>query len=168
MIDQSRQDAIAFNYRNNVGETMVYGPLFITAIAVLGFFSRGIVELLWAIPIAVSVALFHLPMLNKKRPPILAEERGLFLDGVGLIPWSAIRATSYKDRILRSIRYGQITIALTGPVDVVLSRRDDQPFWRRFQTKLWSTKNRDLIVDLRSIEGDHHAVYETLERFRRG
>lgn len=163
-----RQDAVGFHYRKGIGETMVYGPLFIAVVLALGGLSRGLPFLFWASPIALGFTLFHLPMIKKDHPPLIAEARGLYVSGLGLLPWSAIRAAAYRERRLRSLRIGQIVVSLVGAPDVSLTKADPAPFWRRWQTKVWQVEDRDLVLDLRSIEGDPMEVYQAIEDFRRG
>ena len=163
----TRQDIVEFPYRSGIGESMVYGPLVIAAILTLGAVSQGLPFLFLSIPIGLGFALFHLPMVQQGKVPLAAESRGVAVGGLGLIPWSSIRAIAYRERQLRTMRLGEIVISMVNEPEKAMVQREKVPMWRQWQTKIWRFDDHDLIIDLRSIDGDPNAVYQAIEDFRR-
>lgn len=167
MTDSDNPDVEAFYYSRQTADAMIYGGMTAAAICTLGAISRDLSGLYVGTALGLAVATFHQPMSRKTRPQLMADPHGLFVDGLGLVPWHMIRTTRYKERHHRGIVLGVMHIELTATPAVALTRREEHSWIRNFQTHIWTQGTQEIKIDLRALEGDPREIYDTIEHYRK-
>lgn len=130
--------SLATTYQRQSGEMMVYGGTFFGLFLLLGGVMSG-EPALYILSILLLGAAFHFfPMVQLDRAQMRIEPRGLYLDGMGWLPWTAIRDVRMYNRSVRTIRNAHLELKLAGSVEDVVTSEDKQDALRDLMTKVWS------------------------------
>ena len=130
--------SLATAYQRQSGEMMVYGGTFFGLFLLLGGIMSGEPTLYILAILLLGSAFYFFPMVRLDKAQMRVEPRGLYLDGMGWLPWTAIRDVRMYDRSVRTIRNAHLELRLAGSVEDVLVAEDKQDPLRDLMTKVWS------------------------------
>ena len=155
---QSRQFTSFF--QRKVGENMVYGPIAVALIACFVALFRG-----WPLALAFAgaaglMAVHYAPMLKSRTPQLEIDLRGVSVDGLGFIPWAAIRKIELRDNYIRTMRDAQLLIQLNAPLGETVQRTRGQPLLRGLQTHIWrKAGDKSLRLKLVSLNDEPEEIH---------
>lgn len=141
----------ATGYRPHGGDMMVYGGGTLTLVGAVAavvnaepwFFLAGLVG-------ALTAFHFH-PTLETGRAQLGADHRGVFVDRVGLIDWSAVVDMRIERRTLRTMNLAWLVLMLDRPVSAALLVPDRVPPLRRLTSRNARVSKRAVRVPLHTL-----------------
>lgn len=144
--------ALATGYQRQSGEMMVYGGTFFGLFFLLGATMSGEVTLFVLAILMLGAAFYFFPMIRGERAQLRVEARGLYLDGMGWLPWTGIRDVRMFDRAVRTIRNAHLELTLAGPIEDIVRQEDKQDPLRDMMTKIWTLRRHA------DASGGHHVL----------
>lgn len=108
-----RQFASCFHPRT--GESLVTGATFFGGLMIFAGLVRGEPALFGLALIPFAVALHNYPMSRQDLVQLLADEEGLWLDGLGLLPWSEIQRIDYRESYIRNLSNATLEVITMRP-----------------------------------------------------
>lgn len=158
--------SLAVNYVSSAGDMMVYGGVVVAALGVLAMFVQGNPVFLLMCPIGLVVAAYYYPLIEKGVVRLGADQRGLFFEGLGIVPWEAIKAVHHQQRALRTLRLHTLFVELTGaPSDVVIDP-SPLPAWKQFMAKAWKGHGTVITAELHPLAKDPVELVDRLLAFK--
>lgn len=152
-------------YAKKTAETMVYGGSSIAALTFFIAFLTGTPFLVILGIAAACIAYFYSPYLRKDDPPMVIENRGIYVSGIGLIGWDAIEEVAYKTFAVRTLLNPTLIITLRRPLPTGLVEQDEPSFPNRFLAKCWRMeKEKTIKVPLQPFEQPHDTIIEAVDR----
>ncbi len=134
------QASLATGYERQSGEMMVYGGTFFGMLLLLAAVMSATPGL-YAVAFAMlGCAFYFYPMVKPERPQLAIEPKGLYLDGLGWLPWTAIRDVRMFDQAVRTIRNSQLDLTLAGKANELVLPGGDRDMLREFMTRIWSIR----------------------------
>ncbi|MGK2740699.1 hypothetical protein ACSHT0_07370 [Tepidicaulis sp. LMO-SS28] len=124
-MQKQKATVIPVRYESGSGELMVFGGsfagLFLASLAIARL------DLIFAAAtlICFAVAFYHLPLVLRRRPPLLLHPEGLEIEGLGLLPWEQIAGIRLYNRAVRTIRNAEMYLILNAPLERALARTID-------------------------------------------
>ncbi len=86
-------EPFSLGYKKGTGEPVLYGSLLLgAALFAAGIVSGSLIPTLASLPVFLSVY-WHYPFIDK-RSQIAANEKGLYLERLGVLRWSSIKDLS--------------------------------------------------------------------------
>lgn len=158
------------------GYTVAYGrdetqfPVYVTGVLSAAMLAGGIYSLhtIWfALGIAAAAfAYYNLPLLETGRPVVGGNEYGIFIQGFGIIRWSAIERIDLVPIAVRVLTIHELQIALKVPLGkALLADWRRQPAWRVLMRLPWSMTHQNIIrVNLEPFDQPPDEVHRTLQR----
>ena len=148
-------------------------PVVVMAILAVGCVAAAFFtgQAFWLIfGVAGAAATYHnLPLLEKGRPTIGANQYGIFVQGLGLIRWRAVERIDLVQTAGRSMTLYELQIALTaalGSALVVDWRR--RPLHRLLMRLPWSMAGSTIVrVNLDAFDSSPEEVHRTILRMWR-
>ncbi|NWG46336.1 MAG: hypothetical protein HXY25_07280 [Alphaproteobacteria bacterium] len=152
----------SFAFDRKEGETLVMGGTALAIIAAFIFLLTGHVAVAVFGVASALVALHYRPMIDQKKPQVATFEDGLFVDGLGLLPWQDIAQARVVHSWLRAIRMTECRIETRRPVrDVV--RPQTNGLFRMLQTRIWTQPAPDrLTLKLTAVKGAADGLEDAL------
>lgn len=167
--DDTATDAprsLGVNYVSGAGDMMVYGGVVVVALGVLATFVQGNPVFLTMCPIGLAVSAYFYPLIEKGVVRIGADNRGLFFEGLGILPWQAIKAVHHQQRALRTLRLHTLYVELNGaPADVVIEP-SPAPVWKQFMAKAWKSHGTVITAELHPLAKDPVELVNRLLAFK--
>lgn len=158
--------SLGVNYVSGAGDMMVYGGVVVIALGVLAFIVQGNPVFLLMCPIGFAVSAYFYPLIEKGVVRIGADNRGLFFEGLGIVPWDAINAVHHQQRALRTLRLHTLYVELTGkPADVVVDP-SPLPAWKQFMARAWKNHGTVITAELHPLAKDPVELVNRLLAFR--
>ena len=139
------QQALAVRFDPKGGEMAVYGGALVSAFMLSLAVAWWHIGMLIGSLLCLGIVLYYLPKVLK-RPALVITEHGLFVDGLGVLPWVVVAHAEMVDKAIRSIRNAEIHLTLTGPLDNVLEPLAQKSIWRNYMYKIWSQPNPGSIT----------------------
>lgn len=130
------QQALAVRFDPKSGEMAVYGGALVSAFLLSLAVAWWDPAMLIGALICLGGVLYFLPKVMK-RPALVITEHGLFVDGLGVLPWAVISEAEMVDKAIRSIRNAEIYLTLSGPLATVLEPLAKKTVWRQFMFRVW-------------------------------
>jgi len=164
--------------RNVGGFSVTYGreeiqaPVYAVAFLAAAFLAAALVtgSTLWLVlgVAAAGVTYYNVPLLEK-RPVIGANQYGIFIQGLGLIRWSAIDSIELTEMAVRASTIHELQIGLKSRLSSALvADWRQQPFWRSLMRLPWSMARSNVIgVNLEPFTGEPEEMQRTLVRMWR-
>lgn len=118
----------AVGYKPHQGDMMVFGGGALTIFGVVGSFVHATPLGFIASAIGTLSAVYFVPTMDVKSPQLGANQDGLFIGKVGVLPWSAVRSMHVQYRALRTMRLATLIVQTDGKVADALERSDGT-FW---------------------------------------
>ncbi len=155
MAPETGKEPLRIFFNDGIGRPIVYGAGILAFVLILyGFIREDVVLMLLSlVPMAFSG--YHLPALHNDRPQVIVADRGLYLDGLGLIPWEEIEEIDYYDPSLDeddderdedvALLPPEIVVLTSHSLEVVIDPQSDLTLSRTFQIMAWRLEELDLI-----------------------
>lgn len=154
----------AVRFRRSAGESLVFGGLAFAAFSALGAFVSGLFGLFFLSGAAVLLALHYQPMLNSREAPLILEDRGLIISGLGLIPWEAISAAEVTTTHVRSMSNTHLQVRTKDPLGQVIRKQTNVNPFRALQTRVWKREGQDRVaVKMNGLSAKPKDVLERIQ-----
>ncbi|MEM1284629.1 MAG: hypothetical protein AAGH43_04525 [Pseudomonadota bacterium] len=164
--DDSAPRSLGVNYLPGSGDMMAYGGLVVGALGVLAWLVQGQPVFLLMSPIGLAVSFYFYPLIEKGVVRIGADQRGLFFEGLGIVPWEAVTAVHHQKRALRSLRLHTLFVELSDTPAAVVTEPSPLPFWRQFMAKAWKSHGTVITAELHPLAKDPANLVDRLLAFR--
>lgn len=158
--------SLGVNYVSSAGDMMVYGGVVVAALGVLATFVQGNPVFLLMCPIGLAVSAYFYPLIEKGVVRLGADPRGLFFEGLGIVPWDAIKAVHHQQRALRTLRLHTLFVELTGEPQNVVRETASLPIWKQFMAKAWKGHGTVITAELHPLAKDPLELVDRLLAFR--
>jgi len=162
-----------------VGYTVAYEredlsfPVYLVAVVAVLFFAAGMakdVPLLSALAFApAAYAFYNIPLLETGKPRLGAGQYGLFIEGLGLVQWSALDAIDLVPADVRGVAGHDLLLSLKGGLNeaLILDWRN-RPLARRFMRLPWTFKKPNAIrIPLDIMDRPYGEIHQTVLRMWR-
>ena len=161
------------------GYTVAYGqdetqfPIYVVAVAAAVLIAAAFVyggTLLLALGVAAAaIAYYNYPLLETGRPRLGANEYGVFIEGFGVIRWSAIDRIDLVPIAVRVLTLHELQIGLKVPLgQALVSDWHKLPVYRLLMWLPWSmTHNNVIRVNLDPFDKEPDEIHRTLQRMWR-
>lgn len=157
---------LVVSYGKKTAETMVYGASAIAALTFFIAFLTGTPFLVILGVVAACVAFFYSPYMRKDDPPLVIENRGIYLSGIGVIGWDAMEQVAYKTFAVRTLLNPTLLIKLKKPLPSGLVEKDKPSFPARYLAKCWRIEKETTIkVPMQPFEQPHDTIVEAVDRY---
>lgn len=162
-----------------VGYTVAYEredlsfPVYLVAVVAVLFFAAGVVKdipLLSALAVApAAYAFYNIPLLETGKPRLGAGQYGLFIEGLGLIQWSAIETIEVQPVDVRGVPCHDMMLTLKAPLtEALLADWRQRPLLRRLMRLPWSLRKGNRIrIPLDVMDRPYAEVHQTFQRMWR-
>ncbi len=102
-------------------------------------------------PMAVSA--YHLPMARNDRPQVILSQAGIFIDGLGLIPWVDIQSAELWDPLSVEGATGsgsaivgtELIIETRHHIEFTIDPQQDLTLARTFQVMVWRLEELNIV-----------------------
>ena len=158
--------SVGVNYLPGSGDMMAYGGLVVFALGVLAFLVQGNSVFLFMCPIGLVVSAYFYPLIEKGVVRLGADQRGLFFEGLGIVPWDAIKAVHHQQRALRTLRLHTLYVELSDRPEAVAIDPSPLPSWKRFMAKAWKGHGTVITAELHPLAKDPSNLVDRLLAFR--
>ncbi len=169
----------AVNDEDIVGYVVAYEredlsfPVYLVAVVACLFLAAGIVKgipILSALALAPAAYAFHnIPLLETGKPRLGAGQYGLFIEGLGLVQWSAFEEIALVPADVRGVAGHDLVISLKGDLNeaLILDWRN-RPLARRFMRLPWALKRPNAIrIPLDIMDRPVGEIHQTILRMWR-
>ncbi len=158
------------------GYTVAYGrdetqfPAYLFGVLSAIMLAAGIYTLqtIWfALGIAFGgFAFYNFPLLETGRPVIGANEYGIFIQGFGIIRWSAVDKVALVPIAVRVLTIHELQIGLKAPLGkALISDWRRQAWWRQLMRLPWSMTHQNIIrINLEPFDQPPEEIHRTVER----
>ncbi len=167
--------ALATTYQRQAGEMMVYGGTFFGLFFLLGGFMSGTWGLFALSAAMLGAAFYFYPMIRTERAQLRVESKGFYLDGLGWLPWTAIRDFRLYDRSVRTIRNAHLELHLAAPAADILMPEDRPDSVRTMMATVWSLKkgadgvaNSKVVIKLEPLHASPEEILAAMRRYLPG
>lgn len=128
-------------------------------------FTRQNAYLFWLGLAAVSFAFYNFPLVETGKPRLGAGQYGMFVEGLGVIPWRSIAKVELEPVLLRGTLYHELHIALARPVDAALVADWRHGRWHRaFMRVPWRARGNLVMIPLDVFDHPPEDVHRTIVR----
>ena len=164
--NDSAPRSLGVNYLPGSGDMMAYGGLVVAGLGVLAWLVQGQPVFLSMCPVGLAVSFYFYPLIEKGVVRIGADRRGLFFEGLGIVPWDAVKAVHHQQRALRSLRLHTLFVELTDAPGAVVIDPAPLPFWRRFMARAWKGHGTVITAELHPLAKDPANLVDRLLAFQ--
>ncbi len=158
--------SLGVNYLSGTGDMMAYGGIVVAGLGVLAWAVQGHPVFLIMVPIGLVVSAYFYPLVERGVVRLGADQRGLYFERLGIIPWAAIKNVRHQQRALRTLRLHTLHVELRATPESVVMDEDKVPFWKVFMAKAWKQEGNTLSVDLHPLAKDPVDLVDHLLAFR--
>lgn len=164
--------------RNVGGYSVTYGreeiqaPVYVVALLSAAFLAAAIVtgSTLWLVlgVASAGIAYYNVPLIER-RPIVGANQYGIFIQGLGLIRWSAIDSIDLVELAVRASTIHELQVGLkTRLSSALVADWRKQSFWRSLMRLPWSMARSNVIgVNLEPFNQEPEEIHRTLQRLWR-
>ncbi len=135
------------------------------ALLVGAFIKENVILLVFAVVVG-CIAYHSYPLVETGRPRLAASHHGLFIEGLGLLKWRAVKRIDLVAVVVRAITYHELLVILNQPLSSALAadgRR--QPAYRALMRLPSSITSVDTIrVPLDVFDRPAREIYRTFLR----
>ena len=136
-------------YGGEESRTLVYVLMAVSLGSAIGFFSYGSTALA-LLCLASGVAAYHnFPLIETSRPRILANQYGIFIDGLGGFRWSAIDTINLVPIAVRTLTVHEMQLKLRHPLPQSLMVDWRSLPWYRLIMRLPWKMSHDNVIRLK-------------------
>ena len=159
----------AIGYAPDSGNFRVFGCLGASVVFLLVWLNSGHAGALVVAALAASAAHYYFPLVERKKARLGAGEYGVFLEGLGIIPWHAIQQVRHSSYFVRTMEIDELHIVLSKalPKNLIADWRS-MPWFRLLMKLPWSmTRDNIVKVDLEPFDGKPEAIVAGIQRQQR-
>ena len=138
-----RRFATGYHSRNS--ELLVYGGFAVGAFLLVISYTSGYYLLLPFALMAFASTFYFQPFLDTENAQLGADSRGIYIRGLGHIPWNCVEGFRVSRTSIRSIEKASLQIKLKSDWEQRLKCKEEIPFSRNMMFKIWSKKPDNLI-----------------------
>jgi hypothetical protein len=164
-VDERKAGGFSVTYGREEIQTPVYVIAFLAAAMLAAAIVTG--STLWLVlgVAAAGVTYYNVPLLER-RPAMGANQYGLFIQGFGLIRWSAIERIDVVEIAVRASTIHELQIALKSRLSSALvADWRKQPFYRSLMRLPWSMPRANVVgVNLEPFNQEPEEIHRTLLR----
>lgn len=154
-------------YSRKTGEAMVYGGVTVGVLLTFISFITDVAPVFGLALAAFLVAAFFYPYLDTHVARLAVNADGLFLSGIGLIPWREIEGIAFRTYAVRTLVNPTLLIALSEQPERVVESPDVPRGLRRYMTRLWRPDGpTGLRIPLQTLDVPHQEVLAAIRQFR--
>jgi hypothetical protein len=159
-------------YSVTYGREEIQAPVYVVAVLSAAMLAAAFVtgSTLWMVlgVATAGVAYYNVPLLER-RPIVGANQYGIFIQGLGLIRWSAIDHIDLVEIAVRASTIHELQIGLkTRLSSALVADWRKQPFWRSLMRLPWSMARSNVIgVNLEPFNQEPDEIHRTLQRLWR-
>ena len=115
---------------------------------------------------AFAVAYYNFPLTEKGRARLGANQYGVFVEGLGLVRWSAIKGIDLVEIAMRAITFNELQISLNQPISkALLADWRRVPVWRLLMRLPWTMSHENMIrIRLDPMDREPGEIHRTLLR----
>lgn len=133
-------------FLDNIAGLTIYGSGALSMMMILvGFFSGDPVVMLASL-FPMALAAYHLPIRRNDHPQIVVTDHGLFLDGLGVIPW---RETTDVDlwgpESEETDGENELVVTTKHAIEFTIEPQMDLTLFRTFQVMVWRLEELNVI-----------------------
>ena len=153
-------------YAKGKGEFRVYVCLAFCAVFI-GFWIISGSEILFALAIFFGGASYYFyPLIETDKMRLGAGEHGIFIEGLGIIPWRAISSIKQSMYSIRTIDVNELIIQLQGPLPkMLMADWRSLPRYRLLMKLPWSMDRDNVVrVKLEPFESSPDEIVDALKR----
>ena len=153
-------------YAKGKGEFRVYICLVLSAVFfTVWYFSGSEIVLVLALFFGGAGYYFY-PLIESGKMRLGAGEHGIFIEGLGIIPWRAIVSITNSMYSIRTIEVNELTIKLAGPLPKMLvADWRSLPRYRLLMKLPWSMGRDNIVrVKLEPLDGRPDEIVDALNR----
>ena len=153
-------------YARGKGEFRVYICLALAAVfAGAWMFSGSEILLVLAIFFGAASYYFY-PLIETGKMRLGAGEHGIFIEGLGIIPWRAVSAVKQTMYSIRTIDVNELIIQLKGPLPkMLMADWRSLPRYRLLMKLPWSMGRDNVIrIKLEPFESTPEEIVDALKR----
>ena len=154
------------------GREEIQAPVYVVAFLAAAMLAAAFVtgNTVWLVlgVAAAGVTYYNVPLLERK-PVVGANQYGIFVQGLGLIRWSAIDSIDLTELAVRASTIHELQIGLKTRLSsaLVVDWRK-QPFWRSLRRLPWTMTRSNVIgVNLEPYNQEPEEIHRTLQRMWR-
>jgi hypothetical protein len=166
--DRLIEGGYAVGYDPESGAFRVFGCLGGAVVLVFLWFISGHPAPLVLATLAAAAGYYYFPLVERKKARLGAGEYGVFLEGLGVIPWHAIGEVKHASYFVRTMKIDELHLVLTKalPKNLIADWRS-LPWFRLLMKLPWSiTQDNVVKVTLEPFGGKPQAVVESVRRQR--
>ncbi|CAN1722083.1 PH domain-containing protein [Hyphomicrobium sp. 1Nfss2.1] len=164
-MDERNVGGFSVTYGREEIQAPVYAVAFLSAAFLAAALATG--STLWLVlgVAAAGVTYYNVPLLEK-RPVIGANQYGIFIQGLGLVRWSAIGSIELTEMAVRASTIHELQIGLkTRLSSALVADWRKQPFWRSLMRLPWAMARSNVIgINLEPFTGEPEDMHRTLLR----
>ncbi|MFA5899751.1 MAG: hypothetical protein WC829_11645 [Hyphomicrobium sp.] len=167
-MDQREVGGYSVTYGREEIQAPVYVVAVLSAVLLAAALTTGSTVALVLGVAAAGVAYYNVPVLER-RPIVGANQYGIFIQGLGLIRWSAIDNIELIELAVRASTIHELQISLkTRLSSALVADWRAQPFWRSLMRLPWSMARSNVVgVNLEPFDQDPDEIHRTLVRLWR-
>jgi hypothetical protein len=143
---QSTRGPEAVRFKRSAGEALYYGGFAFAAFSALGAMVSGLTGIFFFSGAAILLALHYRPMMNAHEAPLIFEDRGIIIAGLGLVPWDAIKSAQSTMTHVRSMSNTHLKIETNRPLKDVVRRQTNANPIRALQTRVWTREGDSRVA----------------------
>lgn len=156
-------------YGRGKGTFRVYICLALAAVFGYGWYATGSEIALVVAAFFAATGYYFYPLIETRRIRLGAGEHGVFIEGLGVIPWRAIKDIRLNTYAVRSIEVNELDIELSRrlPKALIADWRS-LPYHRLLMKLPWSmTRNNVVRINLEPFAESPDEIVGTLVRTRK-
>ena len=143
--------AFQTGYQRQSGEGLVFGGVGVALIGVLAALTRAEPAFLVITAAGLIASGYFYPLVERHRPVLAGDDRGLYIDGLGVIDWSAISGIDRTDRAVRSILTTTLSIRLNRPSQEAVIYPAAGAWWRQLTTRIWKVRGDRIDLQVHTL-----------------
>lgn len=162
-------DGYAVGYAPEKGRFRVVGSFTLALIFFGIWMYRGHDLALVLFALFAASSYYFFPLVETRKARLGAGQYGMFLEGLGIIPWGAIKDITLNSYYVRTMDIHDLHIALAkSPPKAMLADWRSLPWPRLLMRLPWSMNQEKLIkVNLEPFGNNPQAIVDALNRQRR-
>lgn len=135
---------------------------------VIGFVRQDVMLMILSL-LPIGVTSYHLPAMQNTKPQLIVSDSGIFVDGLGEIPWSEVTDAELVRPGSENSSDAELVISTSEALEYIIHPQLDLTLLRTFQIMIWRLEEVDVIrLHLGALNVDPAVLFEDVRRRRRG
>jgi hypothetical protein len=117
---------------------------------------------------AAFFSFYNFPLLETGKPRLGAGQYGMFVEGLGVIPWRSIAKIDLEPVMLRGMLYHELHVTLARPLSSALVADWRHGRWHRTLMRVpWSQHDNLIRIPLDVFDHEPQDIYRSFDRLWR-